>query len=330
MRNMYLLFTVVIILFSSCENEFHVNAEWEETTVVYGLLDASLDTQYIKINKAFLGDTSASVMAQYADSVNYDPSNLEIKLHDLASNSSIILDDILMNKDPFDPNGNLGVFSVDSNIIYRALTPSGFLKDNRMYMLEIKNRISGNEVFASTEVISSFIFTTNLNSKFPFYKDDSDWLDSNYRSKTIQWNKVENGFIYELDVRFNYYENGELKHLIWGQGLVTFAGSGEMSTTLEGAKFFNFLSKELENPAFQGTRIFKDIDLVMTVGTEELNTYIQVNEPVSGIVQQRPDFTNINNGIGIFSSRYTYSQFGIDLTSDTKEYLIEKLGRNFQ
>ena len=40
--------------------------------------------------------------------------------------------------------------------------------------------------------------------------------------------------------------------------------------------------------------------------------------------------SNINNGIGLFSSRYTHSEIDIDLTDDTKQFLIDELDRNFQ
>ena len=42
------------------------------------------------------------------------------------------------------------------------------------------------------------------------------------------------------------------------------------------------------------------VELILTAGNEDLNTYMQVNEPVTGIVTERPIFTNVNNGIGIF------------------------------
>jgi hypothetical protein len=31
---------------------------------------------------------------------------------------------------------------------------------------------------------------------------------------------------------------------------------------------------------------------------------MEVNEPTNSIVQEKPDYTNITNGLGIFSSRY--------------------------
>ena len=46
------------MLFSACETDFNVNADWEETTVVFGLLDASDENQLqkIKISKYFSFD----------------------------------------------------------------------------------------------------------------------------------------------------------------------------------------------------------------------------------------------------------------------------------
>ena len=79
MKNIYLL--LAIIIFFGCETDFDVNADWKETTVVYGLLDASLDTQYIRINKGYLGNMSALDMAQNSDSLNFNPEYLEVKLH---------------------------------------------------------------------------------------------------------------------------------------------------------------------------------------------------------------------------------------------------------
>jgi hypothetical protein len=117
---------------------------------------------------------------------------------------------------------------------------------------------------------------------------------------------------------------------VWSQPLEVFDGAS-MQSTIEGSKFFNFISSSLSNDTTSNlVRYFVDLDLVMTVGTENLNTYIKVNEPITGITQQRPQFTNINNGIGIFSSRYTYTQKNIGLTDDTRNYLIDELDRSFQ
>ena len=45
-----------LILFSGCDNEVDINADWKETIVVYGLLNPNDSIQYIKVNKAFLNE----------------------------------------------------------------------------------------------------------------------------------------------------------------------------------------------------------------------------------------------------------------------------------
>ena len=70
----------------------------------------------------------------------------------------------------------------------------------------------------------------------------------------------------------------------------------------------------------------------MTVGSENLKTYRVINEEITGIVQERPQFTNINNGIGLFSSRFTKTRKGFSIANRTIDYLtsIDGLDRNFQ
>tara|TARA_B100000214_G_scaffold348178_1_gene300079 strand:+ start:326 stop:1300 length:975 start_codon:yes stop_codon:yes gene_type:complete len=324
MKKNSLLFIVILILFTGCETDFDVNTDWKETTVVYGLLDASLDTQFIRINKGYLGNMSAIDMANYSDSIHFNPNYLQVKLHKLQFTDTLMsldLDTILIDKEE-------GFFANDNNIIYRAITPSNFLKSDREYVISIKNLLSDNFVNAKTEVISSFDFL-NFNSAYKFGFYNAALPDSTkFRSKNLDWNKVDNGVIYQLDVRFNYLENGEFKYLVWTQPLVRFTGI-QMNTKLEGTKFFSFLRNNLENDD-SVIREFLSLDLIMTIGTEDLNAYIQVNAPISSIVQERSEFSNINNGIGLFSSRYTHVEFDIDLTDDTKQYIIEKLDKNFQ
>lgn len=334
MKNILIIFSALAVLFTACETDFNVNAAWEETIVVYGLLDASTDTQYIRINKAYLGEEDAIRMAQYPDSINFNPSSLDVIIYKLESNDTtdiVQLDTMLIIKDSLDVNGNPGLFSIENNIIYSAVFPSAFFTSGNNYAISIRNLDSGNKVWATTEVISDFSFVnTNLLINYPFGFYNPNLPDtSRVLSKTIEWNKSVNGTIYQLDLIFNYLENGILKSLVWSQPLEYSEGGPIMQSKLEGEKFFNFLSQNLI-PDVNVIRQFTHLDLVMTVGTENLETYIKVNEPITGISQQRPSFTNINNGIGIFSSRFTHIVNNLDLSDDTKDYLINELGRNFQ
>ena len=322
------LFFLFIILFSSCETDFDVNAQWEDVTIVYGLIDPNIEDQLIKINKAFLGQGDALQMASIADSSNYNPSDLHVKIHRIRQQafnqydtlSSVTLNDTILEKDD-------GLFSTDNNIIYTFKKPSSFYNTNSLYALEIINLISGHKVTSQTEIINTFSFES-LNPSFEWGLYNGDLPDSlKFRTKNIEWQPSTNGVIYQLDIVINYIENNDTINLPWSQPLVEYT-SGNMSLKIKGDQFFQFLTTNLTNNT---PKQFLNLDLVMTVGSDDLKPYINVNKPFSGIVQERPVFSNINNGVGLFSSRFTYDDIkGIELTNGTINYMINDLDLGFE
>jgi hypothetical protein len=317
MKKIYLILSVFAIVFTACETDFDVNAEWEEVTVVYGLLDAGdeMKTQLIKINKAFLGEMSAPQMAQYADSINFNPNNLDVSIYRIKNGSiidSVVLDTTIIIKNSLASNGDTGIFSIDNN--------------------------TGNEVSSTSSIISGFDF--DMSPSFPFGFIET-WIPGNpsatkFSSTVVRWgNSTDNGVQYQIDLIFNYQEGpkpfdeetAKDKSIIYTTSVL----EGTSQFEFEGEKFFNFLKNELDtNPSL--VRKFIDIDLVMIVGSQDLKTYRIINEEITGIVQERPQFTNINNGIGLFSSRYTKVRYGFPLTSSSIDFLksIDGLDRNFQ
>ena len=322
-----LLFLILPLLFS-CETDFDVNANWKDVTIVYGLIDPNNEDQLIKINKAYLGQGDAIQMASISDSTNYDPSNLIVKIHRVREQvfntydtlSTVVLTDTVLDKDD-------GLFSTDDNIIYTFKKPSSFYNTNSIYLLEILNLSSGQKVTSETEIINSFSFES-LNPSFEWGLYNGELADSlRFRTKNIEWQNSNNGVIYQLDILINYLESGIVKSLSWSQPIVEYS-SGNMSLKIKGDQFFQFLENNLDNNT---TKQFLNLDLVMTIGAQDLKTYIDVNQPFSGIVQERPVFSNIDNGVGLFSSRYTYDDIkGIELTNSTLNYMINDLDLGFE
>tara|TARA_B110000263_G_scaffold34634_1_gene26367 strand:- start:15446 stop:16429 length:984 start_codon:yes stop_codon:yes gene_type:complete len=327
MKNVY-LFIIISLLASSCETDFDVNANWQEVTIVYGLIDPNEEIQFVKINKAYLGEGDAIQMSSISDSTNYNPSELKVTIYrikELSFNqydtiSSVLLHDTIIDKDD-------GIFSTDNNIIYTFKKPVSFYNTNSFYSLEVINLSSGHKVTSQTEIIKDFSFES-LNSSFEWGLYNGDLADSlKFRTKNIEWTKSNNGEIYQLDIIINYIENNDTINLVWSQPLIEYS-SGNMTTKIKGDLFFQFLLNNLSNNT---TKQFISLDLLMTVGTDDLKTYINVNKPFSGIVQERPVFSNINNGIGLFSSRYSYDEInGIELTNNTINYMINDLDLGFE
>ena len=185
----------------------------------------------------------------------------------------------------------------------------------------------GQKVTSETEIINSFSFES-LNPSFEWGLYNGELADSlRFRTKNIEWQNSNNGVIYQLDILINYLENGIVNSLSWSQPIVEYS-SGNMSLKIKGDQFFQFLENNLDNNT---TKQFLNLDLVMTIGAQDLKTYIDVNQPFSGIVQERPVFSNIDNGVGLFSSRYTYDDIkGIELTNSTLNYMINDLDLGFE
>jgi hypothetical protein len=260
-------------------------------------------------------------MAQYADSINFDEGELAVKVIRIQNNGitdTISLNEVLTLRDP-------GIF-YDSIMMYTFINDN-FLNSNSEYELLIKNNITGNQVSSRTNLVSNFdfdnVFRNNKAFQFGFYNN------GDYSVSTITWDDSnDNGKIYQLDLVINYTENSEVKELVFSQDLID---DSDSKISIEGERFFNFLREEITKDNSK-ERYFNNIDMVMTVGSEDLDTYIKVNEPNRSIVQQRPKFTNIDNGIGLFSSRYTKIRYGFPLTSSSIDFLksIDGLDRNFK
>ena len=125
---------------------------------------------------------------------------------------------------------------------------------------------------------------------------------------------MKNGKIYQIIARIFYEEkfhnatNTIIDSIDWIQPQIIYDGSTEMHYTFEGDAFVNTLANKITNTNSNLiARRLSSIKLLFTVGSEDLQTYMSVNEPFEGIVQERPVFTNINNGIGLFSCRYNRS-----------------------
>lgn len=321
MKKLTFLFLLSSILFSSCETDFNVNADWKEVTVVYGLLDQNEDKQYIRINKAFLGNENAYVMASVTDSINYNPNNLEVKIEKLSASGNVLetkmLTDTIMFKED-------GLFSVEENIIY-VFDTDNFLNEEKEYKLIITNLVSGNIISSQTKLIHNLSLMSAFNNsayKMGFYSQSGDFSNT-----TIEWTHSKNAAIYQMTLFVSYTEYGAdtiVKTVQKAYPIIEYDGNPNMSQQITGEEFFNLLAYNIPSSTTVNRRI-NNLDILFSVGTADLNTYINLNEPPTGIVQERDLFTNIDGGIGLFTARYNKMQENIFLTTTTKEAIATHL-----
>jgi hypothetical protein len=85
-------------------------------------------------------------------------------------------------------------------------------------------------------------------------------------------------------------------------------GSGNYVTELSYAAYYQFLRNNIGKTT-DTVRVFKSIDFrAMGCSLTTTLPYVNVSQPSQGIVQEKPLFTNIDGGIGLFQFSWSYHQ----------------------
>ena len=314
-------FFCISLIFSSCSTDFELNAPYETIPVVYGLLDQSKDTQFVKINRSFLGYGNNVDYAAINDCTHFE--YVVAVLEEYNEFGNLIDHDTL--KEFMVGNLQPGIFYEDSQKVYYLETDNDSLKEENTYHLKVSIPDKGLNFDAETDLIKgswlNFKFQTILylaGSGFKVADVDLATTEDGYLEQTLRWTTAERGKRYELMLRLHYTEvyndlSEQEKYLEWNLGRqisVSSSGGEEMFKDVSGGSFFNFVETQLQNyenedQVMKRVLGMDAVEIILTAGNEDLNTYMQVNEPVTGIVTERPIFTNVNNGIGIFASKYS-------------------------
>jgi hypothetical protein len=97
-------------------------------------------------------------------------------------------------------------------------------------------------------------------------------------------------------------------------------GSGTFTSELSYEAYYRFLYNNI-GPTDDLVRIFKGIDVEIWAAADDYATYINVNQPSQGIVQEKPMFTNVDGGIGLFSSRGRAIKKNVKLSASSMDSL---------
>lgn len=318
-----LLFTIPMF-FVSCETDFDLNAEWKDITIVYGILNQNDDTHYIRIQKAFLGEGNVMQMAMEADS-NFYPSKLNVVIEEWNNNSlqrTLTLDTITIHdKEP-------GMFFSPNQLLYFLQAE---LNPENNYRLNITNIATGKQITSECGLVSDFSITRPVaNTQINLNVIGTDF-------RTFSWRPAKNAGQYQMTLRFNYldvyFETNDTiqRYIDWVSPVVrsgNTAGSGDFEIRFNNETFFNLV--EAKVPILDEViRFPENFEIIFEVAATDLSTYIEVNKPSSSLVQERPEYTNIENGLGVFSARYKKTSVH-RIHAQTINRLMEMDGYNFQ
>lgn len=301
---------------ASCSNELAVMAPYKDIPVVYCIINPQDSVHCLRLEKSFLGEDNAFEMARQTDSIYYPGATVFLeRWADDEMKEQLALERVLS------PARDTGVFTHDPNFLYRT---TAAVLGNSEYRLNIRIPSTGAEISASTHTVDDFkvVKPEAYKKNLPFSSYD------NYQA--VEWITAPYTRIYHLLIRFHYLEvtGSDTANLSadWNIGhFVSQYGSGGewMKVEILQRNFYKWLGNKLDKPAPDIQRLAdkKAIDFVFTVGGEELYTYLEIYQEDTGILTEKPVFTNIVNGIGLFSSRHEQSVDGKSLS----EHSIDSL-----
>ena len=294
-RGLLVLSLLSILGFTACNNEIDVNAPFEETTVVYAALDAGSSVNYIRITRAYLGEEGILGGNDVADSLYYDSLNVQLLGRNASGN---VVSTFQAVQDPT-VQMEEGFFTTEGYVAFRV---NGNLNEEHSYEVVIQ-RPDGETVRSETGMVREFRVTE---PRFPTVNP------AGTRGQEIAWDQAIYGRVYNVNFHMRYVEfprndkEDSTRHTFTytlpyttGDNL---DGIGEISSIINKDQFFGSMAAQLAPPASGYVRIPRRVDVEVVCGAEDLATHINVSQPQTGVLQDPPFFTNVENGVGVVSS----------------------------
>jgi hypothetical protein len=328
MKKLFSLALIVALIGSQgCSTDFDVAGDYKELSVIYGLLDLNDNPSNggfghdIRVQKAFLGEIDAAIMARTPDSSYFPLEDLVVTLAEFDQNgetdrSPILLVDTMINGK--DTVGGYGFFGPEQRVYHTNENLIGALD----YELLVHNTKSGYRDSAKIELINANSFRfTSPNSNIPklLFYDPSN----GYRPRTMTISNPAGVKTGELWLRFHYrevfdsntdtlFKSKDIKITSFSFGNTE--TSNNFSIAFNGETFYQTIGNSLE-PIFDGHRLSgirynpfnganDAIELYTYIGGVDLYDFLTINSPsASGSLTDNVVYSNMAVGKGLFSSR---------------------------
>ena len=310
-----IVLTGFILGIQSCKEEITSNEAFIETAVVYGLLDISNSEHMIKITRAFIGDgvMNSNLIAGNPDSSYFQSVTGTVTeyINSIPARVFTLSDTTVLNKD------EEGIFYAPTQKLYYFTTNAGSpLNGDAEYRLDLDINNGEFQVSAQTVMVNSMAETTSgKNVPFSFVQSSSSGITILNRPVS-----VNTGTAYRanctLEVEFTEFigSDSTIKSFQWNLGELDVENNSTYEFQAAGQSFYDKIISNVSNNSAITKRNLNGIRFIVTGGSQDLASYILINEPSSSLAQTKPTFTNLEatNGhpvVGVFTSTQTLNNF---------------------
>ncbi len=313
------------LFFASCSTEVDLEAEWEDIPVVYAFLSAADSVHYVRVQKVFLEpDGNAIEIAGITDSIYYGD-DVSVEIEHLGTGEVFPLQRI--NGTEAGLPKDEGVFANEPNVLYRLDAEAIDLQGGDRVRLRI-NRSEVEEPATATTTIVGQIDTTS----FPSPSIRISRWDYN-QVQAITWRPSPEAEIFDVRVIIRYRESTpedisdfQERQLVWpiADDLLRDPSASRQSVEVRGESFYGFLASQIE-PSQGEIRLLDGLDIIVTAGGQEVRDLVDISNANIGITsaQNIPVYTNVEGGLGIFSSRSQLIRRDIRITQEAQDSLVD-------
>ena len=306
----FILLAIAAFL-TACTTDIDIFADYKQVPVVYGLLDARADTNYVKITRAFYAPDDTYMAAANPDSSNY-PGRLDVRLVEYCNGDSIreiILDTITIH------NKNDGIFYAPSQKLYYTAEPLNHNNGTKhQYHYRLKAVLPDRVLNTGTDMVGNAGFgVQSLGVNF-----SKEYFGIN---RPFLFRPAVNACIYQVTMSFTFKEqrtpDGDTipRTFSWNIGTYTdeYLAShmdNDCYVFTYQPETFHAKLKEFvgDDSLVEGVRRYLTdypVEVVITAGGEKLRQYIYNNDASNGFSPGDPEFSLVDGGYGVFSSRMT-------------------------
>lgn len=298
-----------VICFYGCNSKFDQYGKYKEETFVYGVLNPEDSIQYFKIYKIFITQGRVDSTAKILDSIYYKEGDLygyleEFSPDNVFTGNTYILKRAIVN------NKKEGIFAYPVQVLYYTL---GKINYGNYYKLSLnvkRNDGSIKKVEAKIRVpkkVSFQLVGSAGTSGTLGLASDKEFL-----GVTVQWEAPPDIGMYELKVKFRYYDSiassGRIpKFIEYTQKITKWDNSSQMKETIKGEDFYGNVASRVPSPGEVSglvKRIPDSVYVILWAADKEFTKYINSVNASSSMFQTQKIYTNIQNGYGILASRY--------------------------
>lgn len=312
-----------IALISSCTTDFDLEADWQDIPIVYAFVSIQDTAHYVRIQKAFLEPGgNAFDIATVSDSIYYD--NINVQLEKIETGELFDLQAVDGASEGYPKDD--GLFANAPNILYKIDAESVNLEGEDEIRLII-NRANGLTPVTAETIVVGIIDSVPAAPALTIGR----WRYTENRS--FGWKTDPNNKIFDLRLVIKYREATPDnptefidKTLEWvvDEAIINDDDDDRLSYPVVGNSFYNFIGQNI--PVQEGVvRFFDGFDMYVTGAGEELLEFVRVSQANTGITsaQSIPTYTNVSDGLGIFTSRYQMYRPNIRLISEARDSLID-------